>query len=100
MSNKYEKFTKKALDKMFTYVGFEGFNEEFTKQYEDWYQQKTWTMEQSADFKRWFITETKKDLKFNKNMAEREFSWFDLKWGWKVSDDPYFSNFRKELVHD
>jgi len=56
-------------------------------------------MEQSADFKKWFITETKKDLKFNKNMAEREFSWFDLKWGWKVSDDPYFSK-QKELVHD
>jgi len=99
MSNKYEKFTKKALDKMFTYVGFEGFNEEFTKQHEDWYQRKTWTMEQSADFKKWFITETKKDLKFNKSMAEREFSWFDLKWGWKVSDDPYFSK-QKELVHD
>ena len=99
MSNKYDKFTKKALDKMFTYVGFEGFNEEFTKQHEDWYQRKTWTMEQSADFKKWFITETKKDLKFNKHMAEREFSWFDLKWGWKVSDDPYFSK-QKELVHD
>jgi len=99
MSNKYDKFTRKALDKMFTYVGFEGFNEEFTKQHEDWYQRKTWTMEQSADFKKWFITETKKDLKFNKHMAEREFSWFDLKWGWKVSDDPYFSK-QKELVHD
>lgn len=99
MSNKYEKFTKKALDKMFTYVGFDSFNEEFTKQHEDWYQRKTWTMEQSADFKKWFITETKKDLKFNKNMAEKEFSWFDLKWGWKVSDDPYFSK-QKELVHD
>jgi hypothetical protein len=99
MSNKYDKFTRKALDKMFTYVGFEGFNEEFTKQHEDWYQRKTWTMEQSADFKQWFITETKKDLKFNKSMAEKEFSWFDLKWGWKVSDDPYFSK-QKELVHD
>ena len=99
MSNKYDKFTKKALDKMFTYVGFESFNEEFTKQHEDWYQRKTWTVEQSADFKKWFITETKKDLKFNKSMAEKEFSWFDLKWGWKVSNDPYFSK-QKELVHD
>ena len=99
MSNKYDKFVKKALDKMFTYVGFDSFNEEFTKQHEDWYSQKTWTMEQSADFKKWFITETKKDLKFNKSMAEKEFSWFDLKWGWKVSDDPYFSK-QKELVHD
>ena len=99
MSNKADKFIKKALDKMFTYVGFESFNEEFTKQHDDWYIQKTWTEEQSAEFKQWFITEGKKDLKFNKQMLEKEHAWFDLKWGWKVSDDPYFSK-QKELVHD
>ena len=86
MSNKADKFIKKALDKMFTYVGFDSFNEEFTKQHEDWYQQKTWTEEQSAEFKQWFIAEGKKDLKFNKQMLEKEHAWFDLKWGWKLSD--------------
>jgi hypothetical protein len=83
MSNKYDKFVTKALDKMFTYVGFEGLDKEFTKQ-EDWYMQKTWTQEQSDDFKQWFITEAKKDLKFNRTMAEKEYSWFDLMWGWKL----------------
>jgi hypothetical protein len=85
--NKYDKFIKKAFDKMFQMVGFEGFNEEFVKQHEDWYQQKTWTEEQSNDFKKWFITETKKDLRFNKNMSEREWAWFDLKWGWKIANN-------------
>jgi hypothetical protein len=83
MSNKYDKFVTKALDKMFTYAGFEGLDKEFTKQ-EDWYMQKTWTQEQSDDFKQWFITEAKKDLKFNRTMAEKEYSWFGLMWGWKL----------------
>ena len=84
MSNKFDKFLKKALDKMFTYVGFKCFNEDFTRNSEDWYNQKTWTEAQSEDFKKWFITEDKKDLKFNKTMIEREYEWFNLKWGWKV----------------
>jgi hypothetical protein len=85
MSAKADKFIKKALDKMFTYVGFDSFNEEFTKQHNDWYQQKTWTEEQSNEFKQWFISEGKKDLKFNKQMLEKEHAWFDLKWGWKIA---------------
>jgi hypothetical protein len=85
MSSKADKFIKKALDKMFTYVGFDSFNEEFTKQHDDWYSQKTWTEEQSNEFKQWFISEGKKDLKFNKQMLEKEHAWFDLKWGWKIS---------------
>ena len=83
MSNKYDKFVNKALNKMFTYVGFEGLDKEFTKQ-EDWYSQKTWTQEQSDDFKQWFITEAKKDLRFKKTMAEKEYAWFDMMWGWKL----------------
>lgn len=84
--NKFDKFVAKALDKMFQYVGFEKLDEEFVKQ-QDWYQQKTWTRDQSDDFKQWFIQECKKDLKFNKTMAEKEHAWFDLKWGWKLAND-------------
>jgi hypothetical protein len=84
--NKYDKFVKKAFNKMFQMVGFESFDEKFTEQHPDWYQQKTWTQQQSDEFKTWFIAETKKDLKFNKNMSEREWAWFDLKWGWKISN--------------
>lgn len=80
---KYNLFLKKAFTKMFQMVGFVDFDEEFTKQ-ENWYQQKEWTEQQSKQFKEWFITEAKKDLKFSKQMIEQEYSWFDLKWGWKV----------------
>ena len=86
MRNKFDKFVKKALDKMFTYVGFDSFDEEFTKKHEDWYNQKSWTEDQSSDFKKWFLLEGKKDLKFNKQMLEKEYSWFNLKWGWKIND--------------
>jgi hypothetical protein len=80
--NKFDNFLKKALNKMFTCVGFEKFDEEFTKQ-EEWYLKKSWTQEQSEAFKKWFIQECVADLNCTKKMAEREFSWFDLKWGWK-----------------
>ena len=81
--NKYDKFVEKALNKMFTYVGFIGWDKSFTEQ-EDWYIKKTWTQEQSNDFKNWFITHAKKDLKFHKTTAEKEYTWFDLRWGWKI----------------
>ena len=89
MANKFDKFVKKALDKMFTYVGFDSFNEQFVSSHNDWYNQKSWTQEQSNDFKKWFLVEAKKDLKFNKTMSEKEYSWFNLKWGWKVSNPSY-----------
>jgi hypothetical protein len=80
--NKYDKFLKKALDKMFQAVGFESFDGDFADQ-EDWYTKKTWTDEQANTFKAWFIAEGKKDLKFTKQMMEKEYAWFNLKWGWK-----------------
>lgn len=80
--NKYDKFLKKALDKMFQFVGFEAFDKDFTEQ-KDWYSKKNWTEEQANSFKTWFITEGKKDLKFTKQMMEKEHAWFNLKWGWK-----------------
>ena len=82
--NNYDKFLKKALDKMFQMVGFEKFDKEFTEQHDDWYNKKIWTEDQSNEFKKWFITEGKKDLKFTKQMMEKEHAWFDLKWGWKL----------------
>jgi hypothetical protein len=84
--NNFDKFLTKALDKMFQTVGFEKFDKEFTERHEDWYGQKTWTTEQSEEFKKWFIAEGKKDLKFNKQMMEKEYAWFNLKWGWKEVD--------------
>lgn len=86
MKNKFDTFLRKALDKMFTYAGFESFNEEFTNKHNNWYQLKSWTQEQSEEFKKWFISEIKQDLKIPRTMAEKEYAWFDLKWGWKISN--------------
>ena len=82
MNKNYDKFLKKTLDKMFQMVGFEQFDKNFTDQ-EDWYAKKTWTKEQSEEFKKWFIAEGKKNLKFTKQMMEKEYAWFNLKWAWK-----------------
>lgn len=82
----YDKFLRKALDKMFQMVGFEKFDGDFADQ-ENWYSLKTWTEEQSEEFKKWFVAEGRKDLKFTKRMMEKEHVWFDVKWGWKIEND-------------
>ena len=84
--NNYDKFLTKALDKMFQAVGFEEFDKDFTEQHDDWYSKKIWTEDQSNEFRKWFIAEGKKDLKFTKQMMEKEHAWFDLKWGWKIEE--------------
>ena len=84
MNNKLttQEFLDKAFDKLFQAVGFENWDKEFTKR-DDWYMQKTWTTDQSNEYKKWFLTEAKKDLKLKKTQAEKEWSWFNLMWGWK-----------------
>jgi hypothetical protein len=80
--SKIDNFLEKALNKMFQVVGMKKWNKTFTEQ-PDWYSQKTWTFEQKEEYKKWFLMEIKKDLKLNKRSAEKEWSWFDLMWGWK-----------------
>lgn len=83
--SKIDKFVYKALDRMFSMVGFDGFDESFTKQ-DDWYSKKSWSADDQDKFREWFIMTARKDLKWNKKCAEREFSWFNLMWGWKCVD--------------
>lgn len=90
-SSKTDKFLRKALDTMFKAVGFQGFDEEFVKQ-DAWYSRREWTAEQREEFRKWFVSSARKDLKWAKRTAEREFSFFDLMWGWRDmssnSDNP------------
>ena len=74
----------KAMNKMFEAVGLKQWDKEFTKQ-DGWYTQKTWTKDQSNDFKKWFVQEIKKDLRLKNRQAEKEWQWFDMMWGWKES---------------
>lgn len=81
-SNRIEKFFQKALDVMFRSVGFDGFDEEFSKK-SDWYARREWTPQQKDDFRNWFISSSRKDLKWSKQLADKEFALFDLIWGWR-----------------
>lgn len=80
--NKIDKFLEKALDKMFQVVGLASWDREFTKK-QDWYMEYSWTEEQIDEYKKWFIQTARKDLKLNKQLALKEWSWFFLMWGWK-----------------
>lgn len=77
-------FLEKALDKMFQMVGFDKWDRDFTKQL-DWFTQKTWSENDIKNYKSWFLKEIKKDLKLNKQSAEKEWSYFFLMWGWRQS---------------
>lgn len=80
-----QKFFDEILDNMFKAVGFDKFNEEFTKQ-EEWYKKKTWATKQQDNFRQCFIAKARKDLKWSKKTAEREYGWFNLNYGWKIKD--------------
>jgi len=81
-SEKTVLFFRKALDAMFQAVGFKGFDAEFAAR-QDWYSRHEWTGQQKEDFRKWFVANSRKDLKWNRAVAEREFALFDLMWGWR-----------------
>lgn len=83
--NKVDKFMMEALNEMFKRVGFEGFDKEFTNQ-ENWYSKKSWTNEEFEKYKEWFVNRFAKAFKCHKSLAEKEFSWFNLMWGWRVNE--------------
>lgn len=85
MMSKVDTFMMEALDEMFKRVGFEGFDKEFTNQ-EDWYTQKSWSMDEFSDYKKWFVNRFAKVFRSSKKAGEKEFAWFNLMYGWKVNE--------------
>lgn len=83
-SKKTDDFIKNALNKMFQFVGFEGFDQNFVKQ-EEWYSLKSWTEEERETFRTWFLLEAKTKMQWSKKTAEREFAYYDLMWGWATN---------------
>lgn len=71
---------------MYKAVGLSGFDEQFAKQ-EQWYSKRTWTTRQREEFRKWFVVNARKDLRWPKYVAEREFALFDLMWGWREKKD-------------
>ena len=65
---------------MFLRVGME-YSEEYCKQ-EDWYKEHSWTQEEEADFQQWMIACLRKRLRWTKNTAMQETTWFLMRFGW------------------
>lgn len=85
-SQKTDDFLKGALNKMFQMVGFEGFDAEFVKQ-DNWFSKRTWSEQDRETFRNWFLAEAKTKMKWGKNSAEKEYSYFDLMWGWSTPNN-------------
>ncbi len=83
--SKYNKFVEKVLKEMFQLVGLE-YSPEFCAK-KEWYLKKSWDEKTENEFKRFFIKSAQKDLKLNKSMAEKEFLWFNLAYGWKENHE-------------
>jgi len=79
--SKEDKFVVKALSKMFDAVGVK-YTAEYCKK-QDWFMLHDWSDEQIDTYKKWFMSAIRKDLKLNKNRAEREWQYFFFQWGWK-----------------
>ena len=82
--DKISAFLKKAMNRMFEDIG-EVYCESFIAK-EGWYTTRSWDASQENKFHKWFVTNARKDLKWTKNIAEKEYGWFNLMWGWKRND--------------
>lgn len=81
-SDNINKFINKAIRKMFQVVGAtHEYSAEFCKT-DNWYMSHTWNTKQINTYKRWFVAQARKDLKWTKKTAESEWGWFFLQWGW------------------
>jgi hypothetical protein len=79
--NKREQFGWDAIHKQLDIAGHphDVVKDEF------WFSNNTMTEEQHKEWKDWFLTEGKKRFRWNKKTAEKEFQWFDLQYGLKIS---------------
>jgi len=82
---KYDQFFGQAINKMFMSVGFPSFDEEFSKQ-DKWYTLRTWTETQESEFRAWFLKKAQTDLNWSKRTAEKEYSYFNLMYGWAIEE--------------
>jgi len=78
---KIDKFLIKVLKKQFSLVKLK-YSAEFVKK-KEWYLKKSWNEETEKKFKDYFIAAARKDLKWSKRLANKEYLWFNLNYGWK-----------------
>jgi hypothetical protein len=85
-TEKRELFLQNIINKMFEISGHQITYDDVKDRKDDWYTQWTMTMEQNEEWKKWGITEIKKQFKYNTTIAEREMGMITLMWGLKFSD--------------
>ena len=79
-------FVEDAINKMFEIAGHSVTFNDIKDRKDDWYSQWTMTTEQNEQWKKWGITEIKKQFRYNTKIAEREMGMISLMWGLKFSD--------------
>ena len=84
--NKEAIFIENAINKMFEIAGHEVRYVDIKNSQEAWYQKYTMTKEQEETWKQWFLKEVVAEKIINKSLAEKEFMWFNLSYGLKISD--------------
>ena len=83
---KQEQFGIDVINKMFEIAGHKVTYDDIKDRKDDWYSQWTMTTEQNEQWKKWGITEIKKQFRYNTKIAEREMGMISLMWGLKFSD--------------
>jgi hypothetical protein len=74
------------INQMFIIAGHEVTYNDVKDRKDDWFTDWTMTTAQAEEWKQWGIEYLRKNLKMNKELAEREMMWINLQWGLKYSD--------------
>jgi len=77
-----DKVIRQCLDRLFQAVGFKQFSQRFVNKHENWYQCKSWSTAEEANFRRWMVGYLQKKLQLTPKVARHEVSWFLLDYGW------------------
>ena len=85
-TEKRDLFLQNLINKMFEIAGHQITYDDIKDRKDDWYSQWTMTTEQNDEWKKWGITEIKKQFRYNTLTAEREMGMISLMWGLKFSD--------------
>ena len=83
---KKQKMVVDMINKMFEIAGHPVTYDDVKDRKDDWYTDWTMTTAQAEEWKQWGIEYLRKNLKMNKELAEREMMWINLQWGLKYSD--------------
>lgn len=85
IEDRVDKLLNAVFTRMFKIVGLK-FSRKTSFDNKEWYLKKSLTKEQEEEFKKFFVKEHIKCFKSGARSAEKDFSWFNLSYGWKRND--------------